>query len=82
MLVFACNVWHNMGGEKVKHWQPEILYAAGKLDMVNCTYPFSDYRQVSNIRCTKSQNLNDSHILLKSYLANPLKPGVKSRMKM
>ena len=40
------------------------------------------YRKISNIRRTKSQNLNDSHLVLKSSLPNPLKPGVKSRMKM
>ena len=40
------------------------------------------YRKVSNIRSTKSQNLNDSRLVLKSCVANPLKPGVKSRMKM
>ena len=40
------------------------------------------YRKVSNIRRTESQNLNDSHLVLKSSLPNPLKPGVKSRMKM
>ena len=42
----------------------------------------SAYRKLSNIRRTKSQNLNDSHLVLKSSLPNPLKPGVKSRMKM
>ena len=35
-----------------------------------------------NIRRTKSQNLNDSHLVLKSSLPNPFKPGVKSIMKM
>ena len=40
------------------------------------------YRKISNIRRTKSQNLNDSHLVLKSSLANLLKPGFKSRMKM
>ena len=40
------------------------------------------YCKISNIRCTKSQNLNDSHLILKSSLVNPLKPSVKSRMKM
>ena len=40
------------------------------------------YRKVSNIRRTKSQNLYDSHLVLKSPLPNPLKPGVTSRMKM
>ena len=40
------------------------------------------YRQTSNISCTKSQNLNVSHLVLQLSLANPLKPCVKSRMKM
>ena len=41
-----------------------------------------NYRKISNIRCTKSQNLNDSHLVLTLSLPNPLKPDVKSRMKM
>ena len=40
------------------------------------------YHKVSNIRRTKSKNWNDSYFVLKSYLPNPLKPGVMSRMKM
>ena len=40
------------------------------------------YRQVSNIRRTKSQHLKDSHSVLQLSLLNPLKPDVKSRMKM
>ena len=46
--------------------------------------PFSnmDYPQVSNIRRTKSQHLKDSRIVMWLSLANPLKPDVKSRMKM
>ena len=39
-----------------------------------------EYRKISNIRCTKSQNLND--LFLPLSLSNPLKSGVKSRMKM
>ena len=41
-----------------------------------------EYRQISNIRRTKSQNLEDSHGVLWLYLPNSLKPDVKSRMKM
>ena len=41
-----------------------------------------EYRQVSNIRRTKSQHLKDSHTVLGLSLSNPLKPDVKSRMKM
>ena len=41
-----------------------------------------DYRKVSNIRRTKSQNLNACRLILYLSLPNPLKPGVKLRMKM
>ena len=44
--------------------------------------PQKQYRQVSNIRRTKSQHLKDSPTVLKLSLQNPLKPDVKSRMKM
>ena len=40
------------------------------------------YRKVSNIRRTKCQKLNDSHLVLQLSLLNPLRPGVKLRMKM
>ena len=39
------------------------------------------YRQTSNIRPTKSQNLNVSRLILELSLPNPLKSGVMSRMK-
>ena len=42
----------------------------------------TEYHQISNISCTKSKNLNVSHFMLQLSLPNPLKPGVKSRMKM
>ena len=40
------------------------------------------YRKTSSISWTKSQNLNVSCIPLQLPLLNPLKPGVKLRMKM
>ena len=40
------------------------------------------YRQFSNIRRTQSQNINASGLVLQLCLPNPLKPGVKLRMKM
>ena len=43
---------------------------------------YSIYRQFYNIRRTKSQLLNDSRTALRLSLQNPLKPDVKSRMKM
>ena len=40
------------------------------------------YRKTSSISRTKSQNLNVSCIPLQLSSLNPLKPGVKLRMKM
>ena len=40
------------------------------------------YRQIFNIRRTKSQNLDASRLVLQFPLCNILKPDVKSRMKM
>ena len=42
----------------------------------------SIHRQVSNISRTKSQHLKDSRTVLRPSLPNPLKPEVRSRMKM
>ena len=42
----------------------------------------NQYRQISNISRTKSQSLNVSGLVWQLYFPNPLKPGVKSRMKM
>ena len=42
----------------------------------------SDYRKIFNIRRTKSPNLSVSRLVLQLYLPNPMKPGVKPRMKM
>ena len=41
-----------------------------------------NYRKISNIRHTKSENLNDSRLVLHLSLLNPLKPVLMSRMKM
>ena len=40
------------------------------------------YHQISNIRGTKSHNLNVSRLVLPLSLRNLLKPGVKSRTKV
>ena len=40
------------------------------------------YCQISNIRRTKPQTLNVSHLVLQLSLSSPLKPGIKLRMKM
>ena len=50
-----------------------------ELISVNFMY---EYRKISNIRRTKSPKLNVSRLVLQLLLPNPMKPGVKSRMKM
>ena len=42
----------------------------------------TEYRQIFNTRRTTSQTLNVSCLVLQLSLPNPLKPGVKSSMKM
>ena len=51
-------------------------------DITESLFIDDTYRKVSNIRHTKSQNLNASRLILELSLPNPLKPGVKLRMKM
>ena len=41
-----------------------------------------DYLIISNIIRTRSENLSGCRLVLQLPLANPLKPGVKLRMKM
>ena len=52
-----------------------------------CTYKCTRcvvemYRQISNTRQTKFQNLNVYHLVLQLPLSYLLKPGVRSRSKM
>ena len=49
---------------------------------VICVKNKRSYHKISNISCTKSQNLSDSCLVLPFSLPNPLMPGIKSRMKM
>ena len=49
---------------------------------VRANWKHNKCRKISNIRCTKSPNLNVSRLVLQLSLHNPMKPGVKSRMKM
>ena len=61
--------------------QPKLTY--WQLDPQEQTVELeTKYRQTSNISRTKSQNLNVSRLVLQLSLPNPLKPGIKSRMKM
>ena len=51
-------------------------------EICHCGSPGCIYRQVSNMRRTKSQHFKDSRTVLRLSLQNPVKPYVKSRMKM
>ena len=42
----------------------------------------NEYRKISNIRRKKSPNLNVFRLVMQLSLPNPMKPVVKSRMKM
>ena len=53
-----------------------------KIDRIEEKVVKQNYRQISNIRYTKSQNLNVSRLVLQLSLYGLLKSGVKSRMKM
>ena len=56
-----------------------------KVSSANCgssSYSRSIYRKTSNLSRTKSQSLNVSCVLAQLSSLNPLKPGVKLRMKI
>ena len=59
-----------------------IMMHAGQLNSGSVPVTNLLYRKLSNIRRTKSQHLNDSRLILQMSLPNPLKPGVKLRMKV
>ena len=50
--------------------------------LFKCIWFHVMYRQTPIISCIKFENLNLSRIVWQLSLPNPLKPGVKSRMKM
>ena len=53
---------------------PDAIFVDGQLQ--------EEYCKTSKIMHTKSKNLNVSRLVLQLSLPSPLKPGVKSRMKM
>ena len=58
---------------------PEL---SGVSPLDKCPHCYYKYRQFPNIRCTLSQNINVSRLVLQLSSPNPLKSGVKLRMKM
>ena len=63
-----------------------LIIFAHKSDMIkmlsDCNSIHGHYRQVSKISHTKSRHLKDSCTVLRLSFPNPLKPDVKSRMKI
>ena len=79
---------------KLPFWQPSYRQwwksqrndnaSVSVMHRINCMVilVINPYRQTFNIRGTKSQNLNVSHLVLQLYLPSQLKPDVKWRMKI
>ena len=60
-----------------RHYYYVLMENWSKNNIFECKY-----RKISNIKRTKSPNLDVSRLVLQLSLPNPMKPGVKSRMKM
>ena len=59
------------------------VYVAAISYVNNCDEIKCDiFRKIFDIKHSKPQNLNDSRLVLRLSVSNPLKPGVKSRLKM
>ena len=85
------STWHGPLARYVKVWVAHDrgewvkLYTslgATCLLMYRSIMSIYNYSKTSNIRCTKSPKLNDSRLVLQLSLPIPLKPAIKSRMKM
>ena len=70
------------------YWTENVCYVSGNIHVHVYIYIYTwvsarkTYRKTCSISCTKSHNLNVSNLVLQLSLFNPLKPGVKSRMKV
>ena len=64
-------------------WSPcELYLRRRKHEVTFWNAMFSSYRKISNISRTESSTLTVSRLVLQLSFPNPMKPGVKSRMKM
>ena len=78
----ACKRFWNAPLVWEKPWLLWLVQAVTKHATLSQKYFLYKYRKISNISHTKSQNLNDSRLVLRLSPFNTLEPGVKSRMKM
>ena len=65
-----------------QNWDSLNTFSQRDAAMIQDCLSMTTYRQPSNISRTQSLNINVSRLVLKSYLPNPLNPGVKLRTKM
>ena len=72
----SCRVAQNHAGGPLG--QVGDGYLLGFTDFSICDM----YRKISNISCSKSPNLYVSRLVVQLSSPSPMKPGVKSRMKM
>ena len=83
--LLSCTDWHTSSWWLQMTWH-QIGARPSATTILSWCLPqditMAHYRQVSNISHTKSQHINGSRLVLQLSLPNPLKPGVKSRMKM
>ena len=73
-------IWQLIG-----YTQPAVITISHFINMPLeiCAFHLQNkYHKISNIKRAKSKNLSDYHLILQLPLTNPLKPGVKLRMKM
>ena len=69
-------------GHAFRYKTNHLPLASPILSLLTTSHATGSYRKISNIRRTKSKNLNVSRLFLQLYLCNILKPVVKSRMKI
>ena len=94
VLAWQCtDLEYNLVG-KLYGWNVAVIFkckwwnSCHEIDDARCSGAMQhqaiswNYRKTSSISRTKSPNLNVSCIALQLSLPNPLKPGVKLRMKM
>ena len=87
-ILFVCVFIRHPMGKPVRSCSSTSIHPNCQGAEVSGTLPHpvqfleETYRKISNIRRTQSPNLNVSRLVLQLSLPNPMKPVVKSRMKM
>ena len=76
------NFTFGSGAHDTVSWLDHIVSTFSMREIIPEMDVLHNYRQISNIRRTQSPNLNVPRLVSQLSLPNPLKPVVKSRMKM